>query len=510
MIYNPLTDLFKMLADPGHAECWERHGYGGFKESVNNLALAKEIKAYGESTYNMQIDLTRTTKNPLDKSSEGNDLTARARKSKGYHLLYSVHSDAAGPGASGATAYGDINPKNADHNLFTGLVKAVSRATGFADNGVRYRSLTGDWVVKRYPTAGHSNYYAVLRNGQAQIQVLMEHGFHTHPKESKVLAQKETHKRIAKEVIDCIASYYRIPKKVKEPLKQTSGKMTKDQYILWDKREVVDEAATLAWIETKVKKPKLTCSLKDLVSAFYTEGKKENVRPDLALCQAAKETGWWQYGGIVLPEQNNFGGLAAFNNNTKGDAASFKDCKEGARASVQHLRGYATKDKPAQKIVDPRYQALIDKKYLGMADTFHKLSGKWAWPGYNNKQYGSYEDAYRVGETYGQDITRLYDELVAFAKSYKQPVAKDKEPEEEPTHVGVFAEASADIGGAMRILSQVPGAVLVDVSRLNPKFYKKVVQIGGSKKHAKATDHVSGKNRYDTDKEVTKWINQNI
>lgn len=295
-----------------------------------------------------------------------------------------------------------------------------------------------------------------------------------------------------------------------KPLKQETGIMTKDQYILLENRAVVPIEATIAWVKSKAKNPKLTCSIEELIKVYYLEGQRENVRPDLALCLSLKETGWFQYGGIVLPQQNNFGGLAAFNNNKQGDAASFKNAQIGARAIMQHLRGYATTAKPIQEIVDPRYQALVDKKYLGIADTFHKLSGKWAWPGYNNKQYGSYEEAYRVGETYGQDITRLYEQLLEFAKSHKKRDEPKPVPaeEEEPTHVGVFAEASADMGGAMRILSQVPGAVLVDVSRLNPKSYKKVVQVGGGEKHAKATDHIFGKNRFETDAEVTAWLEE--
>lgn len=299
-----------------------------------------------------------------------------------------------------------------------------------------------------------------------------------------------------------------------EPLKQESGKMTKDQYILLDNRSVVEQEVTLAWIESKVKNPKLTCTLKELVQAFYDEGRKENVRPDLALCQAIKETGWWQYGGIVKPEQNNYGGLAAFNGNKQGDAASFRDCREGARASIQHLRGYATKTKPTQAIVDTRYQALIDKGYLGQSNTWHKLSGKWAYPGFDNKKYKTYEDAYRVGETYGQDITRMYEQLLEFAKNYKpketKPTPTNEEKPVEFTFIGVFAEASADDPNARRIIHQVPYAVYVDISRVDTRLFKEIVQVGGGTKHEKATIHIAGANRFETDKEVTKWINQNL
>lgn len=308
-----------------------------------------------------------------------------------------------------------------------------------------------------------------------------------------------------------VANYMKQSTPVKsEPLKQETGAMTQDQYILLDKRSVVPMEATIAWIKSKVKSPKLTCSVDELVKFYYIEGERENVRPDIALCLSIKETGWWQYGGIVLPNQNNFGGLAAFNNNKQGDAASFKNAQIGARAIVQHLRGYATKEKPTQAIVDPRYQALIDKKLLGNADTYHKLSGKWAWPGYNTKKFKSYNDAYRAGETYGQDITRLYEQLKKFAETYKPPAEEESKPAptpkpiEDKVLIGVLADASADLGAAFRILNHVPNTVLID-SRTSLKDFKEVIQVGGSKKDG-TTILLSGENRYLTDEKVTQWL----
>ena len=60
--------------------------------------------------------------------------------------------------------------------------------------------------------------------------------------------------------------------------------------------------------------PKLNAPLEEVVQAYYDEAGREGIRPDVALCQALKETGYFAYGGDVSPEQNNFCGLGATGN----------------------------------------------------------------------------------------------------------------------------------------------------------------------------------------------------
>ena len=55
--------------------------------------------------------------------------------------------------------------------------------------------------------------------------------------------------------------------------------------------------------------PKINCTVEELVRYYYEEGAVEGIRADIALCQAIKETGTWNYGGDVTPDQNNFCGL---------------------------------------------------------------------------------------------------------------------------------------------------------------------------------------------------------
>ena len=88
---------------------------------------------------------------------------------------------------------------------------------------------------------------------------------------------------------------------------------------------------------------------------FLEEGKAEGVRGDVAFAQSLHETGYFQFGGIVQPSQNNYGGIGALNGNSTGQAASFPDPRTGVRAQIQHLKAYASTEALTKECVDPRF-----------------------------------------------------------------------------------------------------------------------------------------------------------
>lgn len=152
---------------------------------------------------------------------------------------------------------------------------------------------------------------------------------------------------------------------------------------------------------------KLNCSIDELVKIYYEEAGREGIRPDLAICQAIKETGFWNYGGDVDPKQNNYCGLGATGNKEPG--ASFPTPQIGARAHLQHLLSYASTKTPKTAIVDPRYMLIVRFKpeIFGKIKTWTGLNGVWAVPGKN----------------YGQDIIKLWKQAL-------MPNADDKSLEE--------------------------------------------------------------------------------
>lgn len=216
-------------------------------------------------------------------------------------------------------------------------------------------------------------------------------------------------------------------------------------------------AQMAAFIRRRNPQPKLACSVEEIVRLYYEEAGAEGVRADIALCQALKETGFFAYGGDVLPAQNNYCGLGATGNKVKG--AYFATPQEGVRAHIQHLMAYATTERPHAPLVDPRYDLvrLYRTDIYGKIKHWTGLNGVWAVP----------------GTSYGQDILLLCreattpdasDASLAFAE---KKLAAKKNAAAYVYRAIVFAKrgeserAAADLEAALR-LSPKSAAALYD------------------------------------------------
>lgn len=155
---------------------------------------------------------------------------------------------------------------------------------------------------------------------------------------------------------------------------------------------VANQGQMVNFIKKRNPEPKINCTVEELVKYYYEEAEFEGIRPDIAICQAIKETGTWHYGGDVTPDQNNFCGLGTTGGGVKG--AYFDTPRLGARAHIQHLLSYTTTRPPKLAVIDPRYE-LIQKfrpQIFGKIHNWVGLNGVWAVP----------------GKHYGQDILNLW------------------------------------------------------------------------------------------------------
>lgn len=148
----------------------------------------------------------------------------------------------------------------------------------------------------------------------------------------------------------------------------------------------------------------------ELPSLYYEIAEYYGIRPDLAIAQAIKETGCFQFGNLVLPDQNNFCGLYATGVRLTGEesiygansdmvtlipgnhGANFIDQACGVEAHLQHLYAYATKKALPEnrELLDPRFKLLDESldylrasapvyAYLGAGDNPNGVG--WASPG---------------------------------------------------------------------------------------------------------------------------------
>lgn len=121
-----------------------------------------------------------------------------------------------------------------------------------------------------------------------------------------------------------------------------------------------------------------TWVFKSLVPLYWWHGNVLGVRPEVAYAQAAKETGFGRFGGVIDETFHNPCGLktAAGGGNYDPEAHTrFPDWPVGVLAHVEHLGLYAGgRLFPRPAPADPRHFPYL----LGKATTVEDLGGRWA------------------------------------------------------------------------------------------------------------------------------------
>ena len=140
--------------------------------------------------------------------------------------------------------------------------------------------------------------------------------------------------------------------------------------------------------------PRLSVSPQEIVAYYYEEAGREGIRPDVAFAQALIETGFFNYGGDVVPEQNNFCGLGTTGGGVRG--GYFPSAQIGVRAHIQHLLAYTSTRRPTMPLVDPRYDLVRNAYGSRTLNNWADLNGRWAAP----------------GTYYGQKILSIFQAIV--------------------------------------------------------------------------------------------------
>lgn len=295
----------------------------------------------------------------------------RGTASRGCTVFLSLHSNACG---TESVDYPVVYRAHDNLNGVDGIALQIAKEIG----EIMGTTQAGRTATRKNSAGGE--YYGVLRGARAvgtPFYMLIEHSFHTNKKATKWLAVDANLDKLAIAEAELLASYFGVeaPTEEKTAIMGTA-QATAQQMALFSR--------------SKNPAPQLTsCTLEQLAEIFLEEGKVEGVRGDIAFAQSLKETGFFKYGGIVLPSQNNYAGIGALNGNGEGQAATFPDPRTGVRAQIQHLKAYASTEPLVNGCVDPRFH-LVKRgaapwvEWLGAADN---PDGKgWAVPG---KGYGA-------------------------------------------------------------------------------------------------------------------------
>jgi hypothetical protein len=122
-------------------------------------------------------------------------------------------------------------------------------------------------------------------------------------------------------------------------------------------------------------KNNLPDTYRNIIEFYQEHGDYYGIRWDWAFAQACHETGYFQFGGDVQPEQNNFAGIATTGNGVPGE--TFSCISDGVKAQIQHLACYAGRDIPDAELVANRTKE-VKSIILNSSKTWEGLAGTWA------------------------------------------------------------------------------------------------------------------------------------
>lgn len=347
-----------------------------YYESAMVWALHLKLKAQLEAR-GFQVVTTR--------ASIDTDLGVyeRGTASKGCDVFISLHSNACDTeSVDYPVVYRAYDNKNNVDTLALKLAKKVGELMGTTQ--------AGRTATRKNSSGGE--YYGVLRGARAvgtPYYMLIEHSFHTNTKATKWLSKDANLDKLAVAEADILAEFFGME----------SSTETEKTAIMGKAQATAQQMALFC--RSKNSTPQLTsCSLEQLAEMFIEEGEAEGVRGDVAFAQSLHETGYFKFGGIVLPSQNNYAGIGALNGNATGQAASFPDPRTGVRAQIQHLKAYASTEALVNECVDPRFSLVARGvapyvEWLGAAD--NPQGRGWAVP----------------GAGYGANIVKLLGQIMA-------------------------------------------------------------------------------------------------
>lgn len=347
-----------------------------YYESAMVWALHLKLKAQLEAR-GFQVVTTR--------ASIDTDLGVyeRGTASKGCDVFISLHSNACGTeSVDYPVVYRAYDNKNNVDTLALKLAKKVGELMGTTQ--------AGRTATRKNSSGGE--YYGVLRGARAvgtPYYMLIEHSFHTNTKATKWLSEDANLDKLAVAEADILAEFFGME----------SSTETEKTAIMGKAQATASQMA--AFCLSKNASPQLpSCTVEELARMFIEEGEAEGVRGDVAFAQSLHETGYFKFGGIVLPTQNNYAGIGALNGNATGQAASFPDPRTGVRAQIQHLKAYASTEALVNECVDPRFSLVARGvapyvEWLGAAD--NPQGRGWAVP----------------GAGYGANIVKLLGQIMA-------------------------------------------------------------------------------------------------
>ena len=380
--------------DPGHGgEDSGAVGVNNAYEKDLTLKIAQYCKQELEK-YDCNVVMTRT--GDTNPSLEDR---ANYAKSQGAQYLISIHLNSGSGYAVGAEVYypntnwrPDIsqNGKNVAQAIQNQLV-----SLGIRDRGIKFRTIDTNQYPDpfRYDDGSVADYYGIIRNAKYNglTGLIIEHCFINSVSDyNNYLNSDAKLQKLGVADANGIVSALGLSKKDAKTLITGATKTNVSQMVNYfiNNGGTYDKFSKYGTQYDGVLAQKGAANIEEFCQIFYEEAIAENIRPEVAFCQAMKETGFLQFGHDVKPDQCNFAGLGATGNGVAGN--SFASVREGIRAQIQHLKAYATKDNLINACVDSRFN--------------YVKRGSAPYVEWLGKKENPTGDGWATGANYGTDI----------------------------------------------------------------------------------------------------------
>lgn len=380
--------------DPGHG------GNDSGAVGVNNvyeknltLKIAQYCKQELEK-YDCNVVMTR-----IGDTNPSLEDRANYAKSQGAQYLISIHLNSGGGYAVGAEVYypntnwrPDIsqNGKNVAQAIQNQLV-----SLGIRDRGIKFRTIDTNKYPDpfRYDDGSVADHYGIIRNAKYNglTGLIIEHCFINSVSDyNNYLNSDAKLQKLGVADANGIVSALGLSKKDAKTLITGATKTNVSQMVNYfiNNGGTYDKFSKYGTQYDGVLAQKGAANIEEFCQIFYEEAIAENIRPEVAFCQAMKETGFLQFGHDVKPDQCNFAGLGATGNGVAGN--SFASVREGIRAQIQHLKAYATKDNLINACVDSRFN--------------YVKRGSAPYVEWLGKKENPTGDGWATGANYGTDI----------------------------------------------------------------------------------------------------------
>ncbi|WP_339167114.1 N-acetylmuramoyl-L-alanine amidase [Brevibacillus sp. FSL L8-0520] len=336
----------KIAIDAGHGPDTpgKRTPDDSMREFHFNSVVARYVRDGLKQYEGVEVLFTHT-----DDGSRDVPLKERTDKANTWKadVFVSIHANAFGNNwndANGIETFVYASRPAAAVKLADAVQRAIIRATGRHDRGVK----AGDLHVLRETK---------------MTAILIECGFMTNREEAELLKGDEYRRKCAAAIVQAIAEVYGLKKAGAAP--SASGTPIAGQ-----------AQATVEQAQEWARQRKAAQAFIDLAPVYWRIGAELGIRPEVSYAQAAKETSFGRFGGVLSRDFHNWCGLKTTKGGSNTDPlahARFPSDEVGVLAHLQHLALYAGVEVKGE-IVDPRHFPSV----RGTAKTVESLGGKWA------------------------------------------------------------------------------------------------------------------------------------